>query len=406
MGGFAGSHHQAVARLEERGQARLVCTCDPNAAGFAVEREAWRLTPRGVRMFADYAAMLEECHQFLDMVVIPTPLHLHARMHAAVTAHGLSAYVEKPPTLDHVELERMISADARVRKASVVGFNFIIEKLRLSVKERLLAGEFGAVRGATLGALWPRPASYFARNDWAGRLLAPDGSIVLDSCFGNAMAHFVHNLLFWTGTQGVFSWARLERVRAELYRAHAIEGADTFFVEADAAEGVTLRFALSHACAGPSSHCETVCCEQAVIRYVVGRHIEIQWRDGHIEKSQLEQSDPLLENHLDYLRYLRGESARPATTLADSRPFVILNDLAHVSSGRIAPVPAAQVGSRRDEREQQEYLHVAGMAAACENFLTRGTWPGASGWEREPGELVAAADLPRFHGTVRSMAGK
>ena len=32
MGGFAGSHHNAVARLEERNQAKLICTCDPKAA--------------------------------------------------------------------------------------------------------------------------------------------------------------------------------------------------------------------------------------------------------------------------------------------------------------------------------------------------------------------------------------
>ena len=41
-----------------------------------------------------------------------------------------------------------------------------------------VVGEFGAVRGATLSALWPRPASYFARNNWAGRLLI-DGRAVL-----------------------------------------------------------------------------------------------------------------------------------------------------------------------------------------------------------------------------------
>lgn len=82
-------------------------------------------------------------------------------MHAAATALGLPVYLEKPPTLDHTELEQMIVADARARKSSLVGFNFIIEKPRLALKQRLLAGEFGAVQGATLNALWPRPASYF-----------------------------------------------------------------------------------------------------------------------------------------------------------------------------------------------------------------------------------------------------
>jgi predicted dehydrogenase len=405
MGGFAGSHHHAIASLEERGEARLVCTCDPHPEMFATEQQNWRFPRRGVKVFADHRAMLDACHHELDMVVVPTPIQLHAEMHAAATALGLPVYLEKPPTLDYAELERMIAADKRARKASLVGFNFIIERTRLSLKQRLLAGEFGAIRGATLTALWPRPASYFARNAWAGRLFM-DGHLVLDSCFGNAMAHFVHNLLFWTGGPELFSWAQIAAVRAELYRAHAIEGADTFFVETDTSSGITMRFALSHACAGASTHCEMVLCDDAVLRYAVGRHIEIRWNDGRVEKSLLEPFDPLQDNHLEYFRYLRGESPRPATTLADSRPFVVLNDLAYVSSGRIATIPAERVSEVRDEKEQKDYLHVADMMTAHENFLVRGAWPGAGGWGREPPEVVTPADLPRLHEVIRAMAGK
>src|SRR5687768_15315002 len=179
MGGFAGSHHHTIARLEERGHARLICTCDPRPELFVGEQQNWRFVSRGVQVFSDYRPMLEACHRNLDMVVIPTPIQLHAEMHEAATALGLPVYLEKPPTLDYAELDRMVVADQRARKSSHVGFNFIIEKLRLTLKERLLAGEFGGIRGATLSALWPRPASYFARNNWAGRLMIGD-HIVLD----------------------------------------------------------------------------------------------------------------------------------------------------------------------------------------------------------------------------------
>src|SRR4051812_41434489 len=377
MGGFAGSHHNAVARLEERGQARLVATCDPNPNAFAAEQQGWKFGSRGVRVYSDYRTLLDQCHGELDMVVVPTPIQLHAEMHAAVTALGLPVYLEKPPTLDYAELERMILADTRARKSSHVGFNFIIEKLRLSLKERLLAGEFGAIRGATLSALWPRPASYFARNNWAGRLLI-DGHMVLDSCFGNAMAHFVHNLLFWTGGPELFSWAQIAAVRAELYRAHAIEGADTFFVETDTTSGITMRFALSHACAGSSTHTEIVLCDKATLRYSVGGQIEIRWNDGRVETSLLEPFDPLVENHLHYIRYLRGEIPRPATMLAESRPFVVLNDLAYISSGQITGIPPAKITAVRDEKEQQDYLTVSELTVAQENFLARGIWPGVA----------------------------
>ncbi len=405
MGGFAGSHHGTILRLEERREARLVCTCDPHATNFTPQQQQWRFATRGVRVFDDYRVMLESCHRDLDLVVIPTPIQLHAEMHATATALGLPTYLEKPATLDYAELERMITADARLPKASLVGFNFIIEKPRLRLKERMLAGEFGAVQGATLTGLWPRPTSYFHRNEWAGRLMI-DGGFVLDSCLGNALAHFVHNLFFWAGRGELFSWAQLVAVRAELYRAHAIEGADTFFVEADTTAGVTMRFALSHACSGGSSQAEVVVCERATIRYVVGQQAEVRWNDGRLERIILDPFDGLEENHLEYYRYLRGESPRAATTLADSRPFVALNDLAYVSSGHVASIAPERISQVRDEKEQKDYLNVSGLQAAQENFTARGSWPSASGWGRTPGEVTTLADLSRFHDVVRSMVGR
>jgi predicted dehydrogenase len=404
MGGFAGSHHNTVARLEERGLVRLVCACDPRLAAFAAEQQAWRLGPRGVRVFDHHRAMLEACRGELDYVVTPTPIHTHAEMHEAITSFGLPAYIEKPPTLDHAELDRMVAADARARKASLVGFNFIVEKSRLALKERILAGEFGAVRGGTLCALWPRPSGYFSRNGWSGRLVI-DGQIVLDSCFGNAISHFVHNMLFWSGAPGLHSWAEVAAVRAELYRAHAIEGADTFFVEADLATGCTLRFAVSHACAGTSTSSETMICDKAILRYAVGGEVGVFWKDGRTtERISSGPFDGLEENHLEYGRYLRGETPRPATTLEDSRPFVVLNDLAHVSSGSIHPIPTHLVSHERDEKEQKDYVSVSGLAKVVDHFLGRGIWPGYAGWRRDNGEVVTPADLGRFHETVRAMA--
>lgn len=402
MGGFAGAHHDTVRKLEDRGVMRLVCTCDPEPARFQALQQHWQLGAPGVRVFGDYREMLEACHADLDMVVIPTPIQLHAEMHAAAASYGLPSYLEKPPTLDYAELDRMIQRDATLRRASLVGFNFIIEPTRLSLKERVLAGEFGAVRGATLTALWPRPVDYFRRAPWAGRLEI-EGRMVLDSCLGNALAHFVHNLLFWAGRGDLMSWAQLTAVRGELYRAHSIQGADTFFVEADTTGGVNMRVAVSHACANSASQAEVVICEQATIRYVIGQTAEIRWCDGRIERLPLDPFDPLLENHLEYARYLRGSNSRPATTLTDSRPFVALHDLAYVSSGRITQIPPDRVSQSRDDKDQKDYLSVAGLQIAQDAFVQHGIWPSTNGWGATPGEVVGSGDLSRFHDVIRQM---
>ncbi len=404
MGGFAGAHHRALIQLEEKGEARLVCTCDPDLDRFATEQSHWAFTPRGVRTFRDYREMLSACAGELDMVVIPTPIPLHAEMHRACVERGLAVYLEKPPTLDPTELEEMIACDAGASQATLVGFNFIIEPPRLALKRRIVAGEFGAIREGRLLARWPRPEHYFQRNSWAGRLLSPDGRLILDSCFGNAMAHFVHNILFWTGGPTLMQWASLEQVRAELYRAHAIEGADTFFVQATTHEGAVLRFALTHACHGPSCQIETIVCEQATITYVVGSHTEIVWRDGRRERAALPPFDTVFENHREYYRYLRGEATRPATRLVDSRPFVHINNLAYLSSGTIAVHPADRVSTRRDGQDQTLYYHVEGLAEAMEAFLETGVWPGEHGWRTQSARLATVADLPRLDEAIRAIA--
>jgi predicted dehydrogenase len=407
LGGYAGAHHHAVAELEARGEARLICTCDPQLGQFATQQEKWSFPRRGVRVFDDYRKMLETCHRDLDLLVVPTPIPLHAEMHRAGVELGLAVYLEKPPTLDFAELEQMIARDRPAKHATLVGFNFIIEQARQTLKRRLLAGEFGALRETRLEAQWARPSSYFRRNNWAGRLVAPDGRLVLDSCFGNAASHHVHNMLFWAGGPEQFSWAQVASVQAELYRTHAIEGADTFFVEAKSTAGVTMRFALSHACAGPAQQSETVVCERATIHYVTSKVVEIRWEDGRVERLGQTLFDPLVQNHVEYYRYLRGELPRPATTLVDSRPFVVLNDLAYVSSQRIHTIPLQLVSQVRNEQEQMDYFDIAGLSAAQAAFLIHGAWPSAAGWQRDlTRTVVTPDDLPRLAGVVRAMAGK
>jgi predicted dehydrogenase len=396
MGGFAGVHHDTVAALEAEGEFRLVAACDPAMDAFAARAEALRFAERGVRCFTDYRALLDACASDLDMVTIPTPIPLHAPMHRAAVAHGLAVYLEKPPTLDARELEAMIAADTG-RFRTNVGFNFIVEPERQALKARLVAGEFGPVRRVAVYALWPRNAAYFARAPWAGRLQL-DGRLVLDSCIGNAMAHQVHDGLFWCG-DAPWAWGAVTRVAAELYRAHPIEGMDTAFLNV-AAGGVALDIAMSHACTGDSRQEERVQCADAEIRYHIygDTAYEIRWADGRVETGPRTIANLVAMNFRAYAAYLRGEADRPLTTLADSRPFVHLNDLAYLAAGRITPV--------QSEAQPDGHRAVAGLPEAVARFVDTGIPPSAQGvpWAA-PGGTATPADLPRLEATVLAMAG-
>lgn len=404
MGGFAATHHDVVANLEASGEYRLVATCDPAMDRFAERQQTLRFAERGVRLFTDYLALLEACRTDLDVVTIPTPIPLHAPMHRAVVERGLAVYLEKPPTLDHAELERMIAVDAGARHQTVVGFNFIIEPERQTLKRRLTAGEFGRVQTVTAHALWPRNAAYFTRADWAGRL-QKEGRLVLDSCIGNAMAHQVHNALFWCGVNAPQAWGDIESVEAELYRAHAIEGLDTAFIAAATRQGVALRIGMTHACQARLEHEERVVCERAVIRFHIyntgpNRALySVTWNDGHVETGGPVERDLPRENFRAYAAYLRGETDRPATRLVDSRPFVHLNNLAYIASRSITTIRPPQVQPAADG-----FLEVAGLSEAIDEFVATGKFPSAQKrpWA-VPGGTATPEDLPALDNVVRAM---
>ncbi len=397
MGGFAGHHHDAVKRLEEEGECKLICGCDPNPGAFEDRMREWDLSGRSVAVFDDYRDMLEACHERLDLVTIPTPVPLHAPMHRACVQKGLPVYLEKPPTLDYTELDEMLAVEERAAKLTNVGFNFIIDSRRQRLKRRMLDGEFGAVRQVCFCGLWPRPVSYYQRSPWAGRLML-DGQLVLDSCMGNAMAHYVHNVLFWAGSGELSSWGEVSEVTAELYRAHDIQGVDTVFVTAKTTGGPNLQMALSHACDGESRNPEWVVCDDAVIRYTTGRPYTIERKDGRTETGESDPHVGLYDNLLAYLAYLRGDADRPITRLADSRPFVHCCDLAYVAAQRITTVASSYV------TRAGESVAIKGIEDIVDEFFRTGSMPSEQrvGWAR-PGGTASVSELPRLRETVLAM---
>ena len=401
ISGFAGTHHRTVSALQKEGVARLVCTCDPRGEEAIDGDDPLGFRARGVEVYKDYLSMLNAHAAGLDVVVIPTPIPLHNVMHQAAVERGVPVYLEKPPTLDPMELEEMIARDAGAKRATMVGFNHLVQPTRQRLKQRLLAGEFGEIEGAALWARWARSRQYFERNNWAGRLCLGD-QMVLDSCLGNAMSHLLHHLLFWCGRDTLFSWGALDTVQAELYRVHQIEGFDTVYGQARMNSSTPLRFALSHG-GTEEAHEEMVICGKARIRFVNSDRAEVLWNDGRAETFPLENFDNVRENHLAYFRYLRGETDRPITTLQDTRSFVWLNALAYVSSGTITPVPAEN--RRMIQRDNQAFLEIKDLKERQEAFLLNGAWPGDWGRDgRRSAETVHPADLALLRSTVRSMA--
>ncbi|MGI6086653.1 MAG: Gfo/Idh/MocA family protein [Kiritimatiellia bacterium] len=409
MGGFAGSHQLAVKQLEATGACRLVCSCDPDLSKFKDKMSEWEYRRRGIKVFDNYLAMLDYCAAELDMVVIPTPVPLHAPMHRACIERGLAVYLEKPPTLNYQELDEMLEVEARAEKLTQVGFNHIVEGERRKMKQRLVAGEFGQLREVGYRGLWERSNNYYSRAPWAGRLML-NGRLVLDSGMGNAMAHYVHNILFWGGMRDVLDWAPVEWAEAELYRAHSIQGMDTSFVRAGLGGGVRLTIVMSHACWQPE-RMEWLVCDKARI-FVKEEGYRIAWHDGRQETIPIPLAPDtpmtkLKENHCAYYAYLRGEAERPLTRLEDTRPFVQLCDLVYVAAGRIHQISPQYIQRKVQPEDQAEFLQIDDLSQATDCFIQNGEWPSQQGlpWAG-PGGRAAISELPRLYETVERMVAE
>lgn len=397
VGGFAGRHHQTALELEGEGKCRVIAACDPSFEALEEAAAQWRFEARGISVFTAYLEMLDACRQDLDLVIIPTPTPLHAEMHRACVERGLAVYLEKPPTLDPDELEEMIRMDADAPRRTSVGFHLVADEDRRRVKQRLLSGEFGRLREVTYRGLAPRSTFYFQRAPWAARL-SIDGRRVLDSCFGNAMAHYVHNAMLWSGTESLDSPAGLAHVRAEIYRAYEIEGADTFFVSALTDTDIRLRIGMTHACAGVTLQEERLICEKATLSYGVGKELHIDWQDGRSHTEPLSASGELLKrSHLGCYDYLIGRRDRPLTLLEDCRPFVHLNALAYVSAGRIFPVPEAdrEITTAKSPDGDRTFISIREIATAVSRFAEAGEFPSEAGvsWAKPAERIARPQDL-------------
>ncbi len=374
MGGFAGEHHRSAHALETQGECRVICACDPHPDAFQTARKGWEFTGRGIPVYTDYQEMLEAHHHELDMVTIPTPIALHAPMHRAVVEHGLACYLEKPPTLDYRELQAMLTIEAGAQQQTQVGFSFIVEAERHAMKTRILRGEFGAVKRVGFLGMAPRATTYFTRADWAGRL-KKDGRVVLDSVMGNALAHYLHNLLFWAGQDEVLAWAGVASVEAEMYRAHAIENMDTLFARGVCVNGIEVCIAATHACSGEQFLQEWIECKQATIRHTTWEPYQITWNDGRQETIPTHPHELLSANLRYYFDYLRGVHPRPLTRLADTLPFVEFYNLAYVAAQKIAHVSEEHVIRSPAGEGKGEYVEIKGIRAACDTFLATGNFP-------------------------------
>ncbi|MGR6922189.1 Gfo/Idh/MocA family protein [[Actinomadura] parvosata] len=193
-GGIAHAHAQAV--QASGGRAELVAVADVDA-GRAGEFAAKYGVPHA---YGSAEKLLAE--QELDVAHLCTPPALHTPLALACLEAGVTALVEKPPTLSLAELDTLIEAEGRstARVATVLQHRFGAGAVRL----RRLAADLGRPLLATCHTQWYRDEAYYA-VPWRGTWESEGG--------GPTMGHGIHQFDLLLSVLGPWSEVSAVAVR-------------------------------------------------------------------------------------------------------------------------------------------------------------------------------------------------
>jgi predicted dehydrogenase len=306
LGGYGAVHLQHLLEFNRGGEIRLTAAVafPPEHAAPAVAR----LRAEGCEVLTGFEALLAELPRLgLDLVVVPTPIHLHARMAIALVRAGVDVLVEKPLAATRADAAAIRAAAAEAGRMIAVGFQYLHAPEVWALKQRLLAGAIGPLRRLVVHAAWPRSHAYYTRNAWAGRLRLGEDA-VLDSPVSNAMSHFLMVMLFLAG-RTERDLAVPARLGAELYRAQAIESFDTAVMHLETAEGLRLDFYGTHSSREIGRPALRVVGEQGEAEWVQDSHARLTGAAGAWEQRAAPESDTRERMLRDVLAHRRGEPA-------------------------------------------------------------------------------------------------
>jgi len=374
VSGYGRVHLQLAKESLARGEVQITAATiiNPDEESTVVAE----LRATGTEIFADHAAMFRAHAGRIDLCLIPTGIHWHARMTIAALEAGANVLVEKPLAGSVAEVAEIRRAEQRTGRFVAVGFQDLYDPSTQWLQQELQRGVIGRIQSVRFLGLWPRPRSYFTRNNWAGRLRA-DAMPVMDSPLNNAFAHFVMLSLYFAGSETPV----LEGV--ELFRAHAIESFDTAVVRSRTASGVQLWFGASHA-----SH-ETI--EPEIV--ITGDRGQASWRyeseafwqpagGAKVSRRLLDITGARRAMFAVALRRLHDSAVRICPTELAGRHTALIESIHHQAD--IGTVPASLVTWVGVNGQASEVPAIRGLTAALHRAHGDGQSLAATGFTPAP----------------------
>jgi predicted dehydrogenase len=284
IGGYGEGYLRELLKAPPSCMVRFVAAIDPapQRCRFLAD-----LNHAGVPVFPSLEIFFTQSQA--DLVILSSPIHMHPSQTCLALAQGCYVLCEKPVCAVIQDALRMAEVEHKSGKFVAIGYQMSFTAAIQALKRDIHAGDFGNPVRLKTRILWPRRASYYHRNRWAGRIKSDTGEWVLDSPANNAMAHYLHNALYVLGDTPSTS-ARPASVQAELYRANPIENYDTAVLRVITDKNVEVLFYGAHPVPDEAHPVFSYEFEAATIEYSAYSNAKIvaRFKDG----SMREYPDP------------------------------------------------------------------------------------------------------------------
>ena len=360
VSGYSSVHLGLLEPLIKNGTVELcacVCINPDQVAEKLEEMKGW-----GVKIYPSTEAMYAEWSGKLDLVCIPTGIAFHEKMTAEALKNGVNVLVEKPVTSSNESVARMIKAEKEANgKFVAVGFQHTYAREIQFIKQYLVSGRLGNVRKVVCSGVWPRNDAYYARNNWAGKLYAADGTPVWDSPVNNAFAHYLNIELFLSGNAFDES-AHAVSVEGKLYRAREnIETFDTCALRFKTQAGTEIITMLTHAGAEGTDVDIRLECEKGEVFWNSGNGWKIVSEEGNVLYSGISEA-PQGDMYQDIIRKASGKQVFCCTLQVAAEHANCVDMLTR----QLTPVVVKETVTRDSENGQYVMDNINAVFAECQ----------------------------------------
>jgi len=346
IGGYGRHYLRTLLDEVPAERAMLAGVVDP----FARDAPAWSTVEALGVPVCDTVERFYDAGHRADLAVVVSPIHVHVPQSVAALARGSSVLCDKPLAATIQQTRALAAARDRAGRFVLVGYQWSYSAAIQALKRDLCAGVLGRPRRMVTLCCWPRGVAYYRRNTWAGRLRDADtGAWILDSPANNAMAHFLHNACFLLGPAAHLS-AMPSDVCAELYRANAIESADTAACRIVMDNGCEVLFLASHAADQTIQPRFRIECDDAVVTFGEdNRVVTATLRSGDVRQYGDPDATPQFTKLHAAIVQVRDPGEPVCGIEAASAQTLCVNAM-HDSVPDIVPFPRDLVMTRDDDR--------------------------------------------------------